>query len=320
MIGSVGIGLAATAVPTLSQGTSSASDSQSLQDPTGKYPKPPFKSQSQPWPGLASQMDPRPDHGETSYNGSGRLKGRKALITGGDSGMGRAAAIAFAREGADVAINYLPAEEPDAREVIALIKAEGRKGLAIPGDLRSESFCQQLVADAERGLGGLDIVVSNAGRQQSHESIAEISTEQFDWTMKTNIYAPFWIFKAALPHLQPGSAIIATASVQAYDPSADLYDYALTKAATMNFVKSLAKQLGPKGIRVNGVAPGPIWTALQVSGGATQEKLQKFGGNTPLGRPGQPAELASIYVQLAANDASFATGQIYGSAGGDGQP
>jgi NAD(P)-dependent dehydrogenase (short-subunit alcohol dehydrogenase family) len=320
MIGSVGMGLAAAAVPSLSQGTVSASDLQALQDPTGKYPKPPFKSQSQPWPGLASQMDPRPDHGETSYKGSGRLKGRKALITGGDSGMGRAAAIAFAREGADVAINYLPAEEPDAREVIALIRAEGRKGLAIPGDLRSESFCQQLVADAERGLGGLDIVVSNAGRQQSHESIAEISTEQFDWTMKTNIYAPFWIFKAALPHLQPGSAIIATASVQAYDPSADLYDYALTKAATMNFVKSLAKQLGPKGIRVNGVAPGPIWTALQVSGGATQEKLQKFGGNTPLGRPGQPAELASIYVQLAASDASFATGQIYGSAGGDGQP
>ncbi|HEX4426622.1 MAG TPA: SDR family oxidoreductase [Terriglobales bacterium] len=320
MIGSVGMGLAAAAVPSLSQGTVSASDLQALQDPTGKYPKPPFKSQSQPWPGLASQMDPRPDHGETSYKGSGRLKGRKALITGGDSGMGRAAAIAFAREGADVAINYLPAEEPDAREVIALIKAEGRKGLAIPGDLRSESFCQQLVADAERGLGGLDIVVSNAGRQQSHESIAEISTEQFDWTMKTNIYAPFWIFKAALPHLQPGSAIIATASVQAYDPSADLYDYALTKAATMNFVKSLAKQLGPKGIRVNGVAPGPIWTALQVSGGATQEKLQEFGGNTPLGRPGQPAELGSIYVQLAANDASFATGQIYGSAGGNGQP
>lgn len=160
MIGSVGMGLAAAAVPSLSQGTVSPSDSQALQDPTGKYPKPPFKSQSQPWPGLASQMDPRPDHGETSYKGSGRLKGRKALITGGDSGMGRAAAIAFAREGADVAINYLPAEEPDAREVIALIRAEGRKGLAIPGDLRSESFCQQLVADAERGLGGLDIVVS----------------------------------------------------------------------------------------------------------------------------------------------------------------
>jgi NAD(P)-dependent dehydrogenase (short-subunit alcohol dehydrogenase family) len=219
-----------------------------------------------------------------------------------------------------VAINYLPAEEPDAREVVSLIVKEGRTCVPIPGDLREEAFCQRLVSEAVRGLGGLDIIVSNAGRQQSYESIADISTEQFDWTMKTNIYAPFWIFKAALHHLPPGSAIIATASVQAYDPSADLYDYALTKAATMNFVKSLAKQLGPKGIRVNGVAPGPVWTALQVSGGATQEKLKKFGGNTPMGRPGQPAELASIYVQLAASDASFATGQIYGAAGGDGQP
>jgi NAD(P)-dependent dehydrogenase (short-subunit alcohol dehydrogenase family) len=320
MLGGAGIGLAAAALPMVSAGAASASEAQGLQDPTGKYPKPPFKAQSQPWPGLASKMDPRPDHGETTYKGSGRLRGRKALITGGDSGMGRAAAIAFAREGADVAINYLPAEESDAREVIALIKAEGRKGVGIPGDLRNEDFCQQLVADAARELGGLDVIVSNAGRQQTHASIVDISTEQFDWTMKTNIYAPFWIFKAALSHLKPGATIIATTSVQAYDPSADLYDYALTKAATMNFVKSLAKQLGPKGIRVNGVAPGPIWTALQVSGGATKEKLQKFGDNTPLGRPGQPAELASIYVQLAASDASFATGQIYGSAGGNGQP
>ncbi|MFD1467870.1 SDR family oxidoreductase [Hymenobacter caeli] len=291
-----------------------------LQDPTTKYPRPPFKGQSQPWPGLASQMDPRPDHGETSYKGSGRLAGRKALITGGDSGMGRAAAIAYAREGADVAINYLPAEEADAKEVIALIKAAGRKGLAIPGDLREEAFCQRLVAEAVRGLGGLDIVVSNAGRQQAHESILDISTEQFDWTMKTNLYAPFWIIKAALPHMPPGAAIIATTSEQAYDPSANLYDYAQTKAATMNFVKSLAKQLGPKGIRVNGVAPGPIWTPLQVSGGATQEKIKNFGGDTPLGRAGQPAELASIYVQLAASDASYANGQVYGSAGGKGQP
>ncbi len=234
--------------------------------------------------------------------------------------MGRAAAIAYAREGADVAINYLPAEEPDAREVLDLIKAEGRIGLGLPGDLRDEDFCQHLVAEAVRGLNGLDIVVNNAGRQQTHASILDISTEQFDWTMKTNIYAPFWIIKAALPHLKPGSAIIGTASEQAYDPSPDLYDYAQTKAATMNYVKSLAKQLGPKGIRVNGVAPGPIWTALQVTGGATQEKLKGFGGNTPLGRPGQPAELASIYVQLAASDASYATGQIYGSSGGAGQP
>jgi NAD(P)-dependent dehydrogenase (short-subunit alcohol dehydrogenase family) len=265
-------------------------------------------------------MDPPPDHGEKSYRGSNRLSGRKALVTGGDSGMGRAAAIAFAREGADVAINYLPEEEPDAREVIALIKAEGRVGLAIPGDLRSEEFCQRLVAEAVRGLGGLDIVVNNAGRQQSRASILDISSEEFDWTMKTNIYAPFWIIKAALPHLRPGSALIGTASEQAYDPSKDLYDYAQTKAATMNYVKSLAKQLGPKGIRVNAVAPGPIWTPLQVSGGATMEKLEQFGSTTPLGRAGQPAELASIYVQLAANDASFATGQVYGASGGGGQP
>ncbi|MCA6124403.1 SDR family oxidoreductase [Bradyrhizobium sp. WSM 1704] len=293
---------------------------QPLSDPAGKYPKPPFRKQSQPWPGLASQMDPPPDHGERSYHGAGRLAGRKALITGGDSGMGRAAAIAFAREGADVAINYFPSEEPDARQVIELIKAEERMGVAIAGDLRDEKFCQELVRRAVEELGGLDILVNNAARQQARQSILDLSSEDFDATMKTNIYAPFWIIKAALPHLKPGSVIIGTTSEQAYDPSPDLYDYAQTKAATMNYVKSLAKQLGPKGIRVNGVAPGPVWTPLQVSGGATMEKLEKFGSQTVFGRPGQPAELASIYVQLAAADASFATGQVYGSAGGTGQP
>jgi NAD(P)-dependent dehydrogenase (short-subunit alcohol dehydrogenase family) len=291
-----------------------------ISDPTKLYPKPPFVSQPQPWPGLQSKMNPVPDCGETSYKGSGRLMGRKALITGGDSGMGRAAAIAYAREGVDVAINYYPTEEADAQEVIALIKKEGRKAIAIPGDLRSEDFCKQLVQKAVDGLGGLDIIVNNAGRQQSIVSIADVSTEEFDATMKTNIYAPFWIIKAALPHLPAGSAIIGTTSEQAYDPSPDLYAYAQTKAATMNYVKSLAKQLGPKGIRVNGVAPGPVWTALQISGGAQPEKQQMFGSWTMLGRPGQPAELASIYVQLAAADASFATGQIYGSSGGVGMP
>lgn len=291
-----------------------------MTDPTKKYPKPPFEGQEQEWPGLAGKMEPRPDHGETSYHGSGRLKGRKALITGGDSGMGRAAAIAFAREGADVAINYYPTEEPDALEVIALIKAEGRKAVAIPGDLRDEDFCIRLVERAVSGLGGLDILVNNAGRQQSRASIMDVTSEDFDATMKTNIYAPFWIIKAALPHMGPGSVIIGTTSEQAYDPSPELYDYAQTKAATMNYIKSLAKQLGPKGIRVNGVAPGPIWTPLQVSGGASQEKLREFGGKTPLGRPGQPVELAGIYVQLAADDGSYATGQIYGSSGGAGQP
>jgi NAD(P)-dependent dehydrogenase (short-subunit alcohol dehydrogenase family) len=319
IVGSAGVGLAASVAPAIAQGNRHMAKEE-LQNPADKYPKPPYKKQSQPWPGLASKMDPRPDHGEESYKGSGRLAGRKALITGGDSGMGRAAAIAYAREGADVAINYFPTEEPDAKEVIDLIKSEGRVALAIPGDLRDEKFCQELVAGTIEGLGGLDILVSNAGRQQAHDSILDISSEDFDATIKTNIYAPFWIIKAALPHLKPGSVIIGTTSEQAYDPTPDLYDHAQTKAATMNYIKSLAKQLGPKGIRVNGVAPGPIWTPLQVSGGASMEKLEKFGGQTPLGRAGQPAELGSIYVQLAAADASYANGQVYGSAGGSGQP
>jgi NAD(P)-dependent dehydrogenase (short-subunit alcohol dehydrogenase family) len=317
------IAVAAVAPSTLAQSLNNKTRNMktpNLTDPRTKYPKPPFKSQSQPFPGLTGKMTPIPDHGEKSYVGSGRLSGRKALITGGDSGIGRAAAIAYAREGADVAINYLPDEQEDAQQVIELIKKEGQKAIAIPGDIRNEAFCKKLVEQAVQQLGGLDILVNNAGHQKSNESILDISTEDFDWTIKTNIYAPFWITKAALPHMKPGSSIIGLSSVQAYDPSADLYDYAQTKAATTNYVKSLAKQLGPKGIRVNGVAPGPVWTPLQVSGGQTQENLIKFGGDTPLGRPGQPAELASIFVQLAANDASFSTGQIYGAAGGSGQP
>ena len=234
--------------------------------------------------------------------------------------MGRAAAIAYAREGADVAINYFPSEEPDAREVIELMKAEGVNAVALPGDLRDKHFCKQLVRDAIEALGGLDIIVNNAGRQQTAESITDVTDEEFDATMKTNVYAPFYIIKEALPHLEPGSVIIGTTSEQAYDPSPDLYAYAQTKAAIMNYVKSLAKMLGPKGIRVNGVAPGPIWTALQISGGSPKERVEKFGGQTPLGRPGQPAELAGIYVQLAAEDASYANGQVYGAAGGSGQP
>ncbi|MCR5886585.1 SDR family oxidoreductase [Hymenobacter sp. J193] len=321
VISGLGASLAVAAVaPVLDAEAASSPAAEPLQDPTTKYPRPPFKSQQQPWPGLAGQMEPRPDHGEKSYKGSDRLKGRKALITGGDSGMGRAAAIAYAREGADVAINYLPAEEADAKEVIALIRQAGQKAVAIPGDLRDETFCKKLVEEAVKQLGGLDIVVNNAARQQQRQSILDLSTEDFDATMKTNIYAPFWIIKAALPHLKPGSAIIGTTSEQAMDPSANLYDYAQTKAATSNYIRSLAKQLGPKGIRVNGVAPGPIWTPLQVSGGSTQENLVKFGGDKPLGRPGQPAELASIYVQLADPGASYATGQVYGAMGGGGLP
>ena len=322
----VGGGLASVAAgATIAQTQAAPADGTSggrvaKDSPLTKYPKPPFREQTQPWPGLAGEMTPKPDHGELTYKGSGRLQGRKALITGGDSGMGRAAAIAYAREGADVAINYLPAEESDAREVIRLIKDAGRVGVAVPGDLRDRDFCQRLVAEAVQKLGGLDIVVSNAGRQQSKESILDITDEDFDATMKTNIYAPFYIIRAALPHLGEGSCIIGTTSEQAYDPSPDLYDYAQTKAATMNYVKSLAKQLGPRGIRVNGVAPGQVWTPLQISGGASIQKYEHFGSTTALGRPGQPAELASIYVQLAASDASFTTGNIYGAGGGLGQP
>ncbi|GAC1415109.1 MAG: SDR family oxidoreductase [Novosphingobium sp.] len=291
-----------------------------LVDPRSKHPAPPFKRQHQPWPGLAGQMEPRPDHGEASYKGSGRLLGRKALITGGDSGMGRAAAIAFAREGADVAINYLPAEEHDAREVVTLIEQAGRKAVAIPGDLREEQFCVEMIDRAVAALGGLDILVNNAARQQTFESIEDLSNAEFDATMKTNIYAPFWTIKAALPHLKPGAVIIGTTSEQATDPSPEIFHYAMTKAATTNYVRGLAKQLAGKGIRVCGVAPGPIWTPLQVSGGATMEKLEQFGGQSPLGRPGQPAELAGIYVRLAEDDGSYTTGAVYGAAGGQGFP
>jgi NAD(P)-dependent dehydrogenase (short-subunit alcohol dehydrogenase family) len=265
-------------------------------------------------------MTPRPDHGETSYLGTGRLTDRHALITGGDSGIGRAAAIAFAREGADVAIVYLPAEEPDAREVVQIIRAAGRKAVALPGDIRNETFCQALVVNALQQMGGLDILVNNAGRQHSHDSILDISTEDFDWTLRTNLYAMFWITKAAIPHMPPGAAIINTASVNAYNPSANLLDYALTKAAIANFTKGLAKQMVKRGIRVNAVAPGPFWTALQVSGGQTMENLTHFGEQVPMGRPGQPAEIAPLYVQLASTQASYVTGQVFGASGGGGQP
>ena len=291
-----------------------------MEDPTTKFPKPPFPLQSQQPPGLASKMQPAPDHGERSYRGSGRLSGRRALITGGDSGMGRAAAIAYAREGADVAIGYLPIEEPDAREVIALIRAEGRKAVPLPGDIRTEGVCKKLVEDAVRELGGLDILVNVAGQQQAVNSIAQLTTEQFDSTFKTNVYAMFWITKAVLPYLKPGATIINTASEQAYDPSPFLLDYAPTKASIVAFTKALSRQIAKQGIRVNAVAPGPVWTPLQPSGGQPPEKLPQFGADTPMGRPGQPGELAAIYVLLASGEDSFATGQVYGSSGGKGQP
>jgi NAD(P)-dependent dehydrogenase (short-subunit alcohol dehydrogenase family) len=283
-------------------------------------PSPPFAAQQQPWPALACKMQPPPDHGETSYVGHGRLAGRKALITGGDSGIGRAVAIAFAREGADVAINYLPQEEEDARAVVALVEQAGRKAVALPGDLRDAAFCRRLVGDAVQGLGGLDVLVNNAGRQAAFKSIADIPDEHFDDVYKTNVYALFHVTKAALAHLPRGAAIINTASVQAFNPSEDLLDYASTKAAILSITRSLAKQLGEKGIRVNAVAPGPYWTPLQVGGGQTLDKLVKFGADTPLKRPGQPAEIAGLYVLLASTEPSFTTGNVWGSTGGETGP
>ncbi len=296
-------------------------DPQGPVDPTQLYDKPPFDSPLQPWPGLTSQMTPRPDHGEHSYRGSGRLAGRRALITGGDSGIGRAVAIAFAREGAQVAINYWPAEEGDAQEVAAQVREAGHKAVLLPGDLRDEMFCSTLVRDAARGMGGLDILVNNAARQYSTPDFSHLTTEQLEDTFRTNLFPMFWVTRAAMPHLKAGSAIINTTSVQAYDPSPDLLDYAATKAAIVTFTKGLARQFAPKGVRVNAVAPGPVWTPLQVVKGAKQpQDLRHFGSGSPTGRPGQPAELAAVYVLLASNEASYITGHVYGAVGGEGGP
>jgi NAD(P)-dependent dehydrogenase (short-subunit alcohol dehydrogenase family) len=261
-------------------------------------------------------MTPKADHGENSYIGHGRLRDRKALVTGGDSGIGRAAAIAFAREGADVAINYLPSEESDAKEVIALIEAEGRKAFALPGDLSDEKFCRKLVKDAHKHLGGLDILAAVAGKQHAVDKIADITTEQFEQTYRVNVTALFWLCQEALPLMPPGGSIITTASIQATHPSPSLLDYAPTKAAILAFTRALARQVAEDGIRVNCVAPGPVWTPLQTSGGRPDKKIPDFGSETPMKRPGQPVEMAPLYVLLASQESSYVTGEVYGATGG----
>ncbi len=295
-------------------------DQYTLSDPTKLYGDIDTSAQYQEGAGLDAKLDEKADLGEKTYRGTGRLQGRKALITGGDSGIGAATAIAFAREGADVAISYLPEEEEDAQRIIGLITDAGQKAVALPGDLTDPVYCRETVATAVEELGGLDIVVNNAAKQQHVESLEDLTDEQFDETFKTNVYAMFWITKAALPHLKPGSTIISTSSIQAYAPSENLVDYATTKASINAFSKALAQQLAPKGIRVNVVAPGPVWTPLQTAGGQPTEKLPEFGQDSPLGRPGQPAELAPAYVFLASAESSFVVGETLNVNGGSPTP
>ncbi|CAM3180849.1 SDR family oxidoreductase [Sporolactobacillus spathodeae] len=286
------------------------------EDPTKLYTSGTYPEQKQERPGIQAKMTPVPDCGEKTYSGSGKLTGRKALITGGDSGIGRAAAIAYAREGADVVLNYLPSEQEDALQVRDLIEKAGRKAILLPGDLSDENFCKQLVAHAAKQLDGLDILTLVAGMQHASKSIEEIPSDILRRTFEVNVFSLYWTVQAALPYLPKGASIITTSSVQGYNPSPDLLSYAPTKSAIIAFTKGLAKELAPKGIRVNSVAPGPIWTPLQVSGGQLPGSIPKFGQSSEFKRAGQPAELASVYVMLASNDSSFVTGQIYGVTGG----
>ena len=286
-------------------------------DPQEQYSSPQGQRSSPiAHPGRTREMDDEPDHGEDSYRGSGRLAGKRALITGGDSGIGRAVAIAFAREGADVLISYLAEEEDDAQITKQLIEKAGRTAVAVPGDIRQEAHCTALVERAINDLGGLDILVNNAAYQMAQPGgITDITTDQFDRVMKTNLYAMFWLTKAAVPHMRPGSTIINTSSIQAYQPSPELLDYATTKAGIVNFTKALGAGLAEKGIRVNSVAPGPIWTPL-IPATMTEEKVDSFGEKTPVGRAGQPAELAPAYVFFASQESSYVTGEVLGVTGG----
>jgi len=294
--------------------TTTNPEKQAVQNPVDKYPKPPFPAQEQEMPGSEQEMDPKPDHGETTYKGSGRLEGRKAIITGADSGIGKAVAIAFAREGADVLVSYLN-EDEDAHETAEYITKAGRKAILAPGDISKEEHCKKLIDRAVKELGGIDILVNNAAFQAEHKSLQEITTAEWDYTFKANLYSMFWLCKAAEPHLKPGSSIINTSSVNAYTPRPTLIPYTITKGAIQNFTATLAQLWGEKGIRVNCVAPGPIWTPL-IPGSFPAEKVKEFGKQTPLKRAGQPAELAPIYVLLASNESSYMSGATVQVTGG----
>jgi NAD(P)-dependent dehydrogenase (short-subunit alcohol dehydrogenase family) len=293
-----------------------AEDQYTPADPTQQHSQPDGKGENLAPPGRTGDMSEQPDHGEDSYRGSDRLKDRRAVITGGDSGIGRAVALAFAREGADVLITYLDSEEPDAQETVRLVESTGRRGVAVAVDLRDEDQCQRVIDTALTELGGIDVLVNNAAYQMAQKGgIEDISTEQFDRVMKTNLYAMFWLSKKAIPHLQPGASIINTTSIQATQPTPELLDYATTKAGILNFTKALAAQLADRGIRVNAVAPGPIWTPL-IPATMPDDKVESHGESTPMGRAGQPVEVAPAYVFFASQEASYVTAQVLGVTGG----
>jgi NAD(P)-dependent dehydrogenase (short-subunit alcohol dehydrogenase family) len=284
-------------------------------DPREVGPKPPFPEQPQSHPGTVHYLKPKADHGEESYVGAGKLTGQCAIVTGADSGIGRAVAIAFAKEGADIVLSYLEEEEPDAREVLTIIKGCGRKAIPLPGDIGSSGYAKALVEAAARELGSVDIVVNNAGFQMTHPTIEEIPDGEFEHTFRTNVFGTFFLTKAALPKMKPGASIINTTSIQTFQPGEELIAYAATKAAIANMTKSLAKLAAQKGIRVNAVAPGPVWTPL-IPSTMSQEKVKSFGENSVFGRPAQPVELAKLFVFLASADASYVSGEIFAATGG----
>jgi NAD(P)-dependent dehydrogenase (short-subunit alcohol dehydrogenase family) len=293
-----------------------SNDQYTGQDPQQQYRQPDSEGEQVDHPGLTGEMGEQPDHGEESYRGSGRLQGKKAVVTGGDSGIGRAVALAFAREGADVLIVYLEAEEKDAQETVSLVEDAGRRAVTVPADLTEEEQCQRVVDRAVQEFGGIDVLVNNAAYQMAQPGgIGDITAEQFDRVLKTNLYAMFWLCKKALPHMRAGGSIINTSSIQASQPSPELLDYATTKAGIVNFTKGLSQMLAGKGIRVNSVAPGPIWTPL-IPATMPEDNVGSFGQQTPLGRAGQPAEVAPAYVFFASQESSYVTGEVLAVTGG----